>query len=152
MNFPPPPLPAPPRLCRDCGVDPGQPHEGGCDVARCLWTGEQRIQCAGWMTAEICKVLHEADRGGLADGLALYLGLDDPDHDCGHDIWTGEYPGLDDARRHGLWTRWREKGGWERCAPDHPDARPSLNDLVMLCEWDRTTGRWELRQPREDKR
>lgn len=33
------------RNCGDCAVAPGQPHTEGCDVARCLETGDQRISC-----------------------------------------------------------------------------------------------------------
>lgn len=54
------------RLCPDCEAEPGQPHEGGCDVARCLPTDAQRLSCD-------------------------FFGRD-PDetgHDCGQDIWTG---------------------------------------------------------------
>jgi len=32
-------------ICHDCGVKPGQPHKDGCDTARCLNTGMQRLQC-----------------------------------------------------------------------------------------------------------
>lgn len=31
--------------CPDCAVEIGQQHRRGCDVARCLATGEQRLQC-----------------------------------------------------------------------------------------------------------
>lgn len=33
------------RPCRDCQARPGQPHEAGCDVARCTVCGGQRITC-----------------------------------------------------------------------------------------------------------
>lgn len=32
-------------LCNDCGVDVGAEHADGCDVARCLVTGLQRLSC-----------------------------------------------------------------------------------------------------------
>lgn len=33
------------KSCADCGVTPGRPHDDGCDVARCLVTGLQRLAC-----------------------------------------------------------------------------------------------------------
>jgi hypothetical protein len=58
--------------CPDCDVAVGEAHvndeaDGGCDVARCLVTGPQRLTC-------------EADHAA--------------DHDCGRDVWTGGWPGL----------------------------------------------------------
>lgn len=34
-----------PSDCPDCGVCPGQLHHGGCHVARCASTGQQRAGC-----------------------------------------------------------------------------------------------------------
>lgn len=51
--------------CNDCAVAPGTPHLNGCDVARCMFTGEQRLGCDR----------HEHD-------------------DCGDDVWTGRWDGL----------------------------------------------------------
>lgn len=33
------------RNCGDCAVKPGEPHTDGCDVARCMVAGYQRIGC-----------------------------------------------------------------------------------------------------------
>lgn len=33
------------RACGDCAILPGEPHTGGCDVARCMATGGQRLAC-----------------------------------------------------------------------------------------------------------
>lgn len=33
------------KTCPDCQVSVDEPHEDGCDVARCLWTGGQRLSC-----------------------------------------------------------------------------------------------------------
>lgn len=132
------------RPCGDCAVEPGQPHQPGCDVARCMWTGLQDIGCGNGLTAACCRALRSSGNDELADALADYLSLDDPDHDCGTDIWTGEYPGLDDARRLNLWCYWGPT--WVVCDANHPDADPDLNRLVSTCRWDRATWRWEKRQ------
>jgi len=31
--------------CPDCGVKPGENHYEGCDAARCLKTGNQKLSC-----------------------------------------------------------------------------------------------------------
>jgi hypothetical protein len=66
------------ETCRDCGVTVGQEHltladqYDGCDVAICLVTGRQRLECGP-----------------------------DRDHDCGREKWTGWTPGLLDCERLG---------------------------------------------------
>lgn len=35
-----------PPVCHDCHAKPGEPHDDGCDTARCLQTGGQRLACA----------------------------------------------------------------------------------------------------------
>lgn len=115
--------------CPDCGARTGQPHTSGCDVARCLWDGGQRLQCE----------FHDRDD--------LHV-----DHDCGQDLWSGRWPGEEDAERLGWWVAWDgptpERGwdyrgrGWVRVSADHPEARPDLNRLRVDAKWDRDTRRW----------
>jgi hypothetical protein len=57
------------NLCPDCGVSPKQAHADACDVAHCLNTKIQRLQC---------------DCG-----------------ECGEDIWTGLWPGVQRAYEKG---------------------------------------------------
>ena len=64
-------------------------------------------------------------------------------HDCGKDVWTGEFPGSADAKRLGWWHRWH-LCGWVRCEADHRDARPDLIRLVRAAKWNREKQRWEL--------
>lgn len=129
-----------PSLCGDCRVRPGEPHQDGCDVARCMWTGTQRLQCVGGLAAECCRVLRDAGHGGLADELAHYLDLDDPAHNCGEDIWTGVWPGKEDAAALGWYSYFGPP--WTRCSPDHPLASPDLNRLATEARWDREAKRW----------
>ena len=110
------------RPCHDCGVEPGQPHVHGCDVARCLNCGSQAISC------------------------------DCPEDVLGDDVWTGEFPGVEDCRRLGFWCYWDDDAPagrkWVRCGPEHPGAGPDLNRLLVSeargeARWDRGTQRWE---------
>lgn len=132
------------NACHDCAAEVGTPHEDGCDVARCLWTGMQRLQCVGGLAAECCKVLREAKRYDLAEELAHYLDLDGPEHDCGRDVWTGVWPGDLDAIALGLFCYWGPP--WIECGPDHPEARPDLNRLATVGRWDRESMSWVARQ------
>ncbi len=109
----------------------------------CLWTGLQRLTCDGLLVAEACRVLRSAGRDELADWLAGHMELDDADHDCGSDVWTGEWPGAADARLLGWFTRWTV-AGWQRCDPDYTEARPDMNRLVSEARWDRLQSRWVL--------
>lgn len=61
------------RPCGDCGVQPGQPHVDGCDVARCTLCGWQRISCE-----------HEDEEGGWGQ------------------VWTGRWPGDAEVEALGL--------------------------------------------------
>lgn len=115
--------------CPDCGVLPSRPHEEGCDVARCLWTGLQRLGCE-------------------------WFGLDPilTEHDCGEDTWTGDWPGQADAAALGFWCIWDGPGpengwdyhgrGWVRVEAGHPGAMPDLNRLIIEARWDRRLRRW----------
>lgn len=131
--------------CHDCAVSPGEPHLDGCDVARCLVTGGQRLQC--YPEAAYDPSDPEWDEIAF-------------DHygDCGQDIWTGEWPGDADCRRLGFWCRWEVDGKlaefgpptwggvgrWARCEADDDGATPDLNRLVVEAFWNRSTCQWEL--------
>lgn len=109
------------QICRDCGALPGQAHEDECDVARCLATGRQRLMC---------------------DGPAAH-----PGRDCGHDVWTGRWPGEAECEEFGWWVQNHiaEGLGWVPCAPDAPGAQPDVNRLVREAEWDPDACRWRLK-------
>lgn len=103
-------------------MDPGSPHEVGCDVARCPACGIQRLQCDD----------HTDDQS--LDALA---------------VWTGRWPGVAECEREGWWCIWRPgSGGWVSCEPDHPEARPDLNRLLIAAlsrrelVWSREQQQW----------
>lgn len=39
------------KTCPDCGVQPGQRHDSGCDVSRCPECGVQAVQCGEHLDA-----------------------------------------------------------------------------------------------------
>lgn len=130
-SYPPSPFPvdysAPP--CGDCGVLPGEPHLDACDVARCLYTGGQRISC-----------------GSLG-----FLGVtEEPHDDCGDQVWTGTWPGEAECTEfgwHSVFTppgSGEKHGKWTRCDRDTPGAGPDLSRLALEARWDRHRGRWVL--------
>lgn len=106
--------------CPDCSVKPSEPHELGCDVARCPACGIQRLQCDA-----------HADDQSL-DALA---------------VWTGVWPGTVECGREGWWCVWTSKG-WIACPPDTRDAFPDLNRLLIAAlakrefRWSRDLQQW----------
>lgn len=117
------------EACPDCGAVIDEPHGDGCDVARCLFTGMQRLMCDGGH--------YRQDPPGCFAPVT-----------CGQDIWTGTWPGEAECAEFGWWSIFREPlpgepyGAWVPCEPDHPDAVPDLNRLVIDARWDETAGRW----------
>lgn len=102
------------KTCQDCGAATGSPHADGCDTARCLRTGGQRLSCG------------------------------EP-HDCGADVWTGEWPGVAECREFGWYSRFIPGVGWRRCEPGWPGASEDLNRLHGgEAGWDAAAGRWVL--------
>jgi hypothetical protein len=142
--------------CPDCGAEVGTAHDGNCDVARCLWTGRQRLQCDGSLAAKCCRALREAGRDDLAGDLAYYLSLDDPEHDCGDDAWTGEWPGKAECREFGWWSYFgpdHGETGWVQVPAEQVDRLRSfgtnvtedLNRLAVEAVWDRQAQRYSPR-------
>jgi hypothetical protein len=108
------------RTCGGCGVKPGEDHDGGCDVARCLVTGGQRISCGArhdcgnqawagewpgvaeceefdWFASESAATQKWMRENGIPDG-------DQPHHDLNRlHPWGGT--GWDPAA-----CRWRRTG------------------------------------------
>ena len=117
------------EACPDCGAVVDEPHKDGCDVARCLFTGMQRLMCDGMHCRQ--------GPPGCSTPVT-----------CGQDIWSGTWPGEMECAEFGWWAFFRaprpgeQYGVWEPCEPDHPDAVPDLNRLITDAAWDETAGRW----------
>lgn len=114
--------------CGDCRVQPGERHDQGCDVARCISTGEQWIQCPG--------ETHQ------------YHGREYGEHAgiCLPDIWTGVWPGEMEAIEFGWYCYFGPdygEHGWVRVAASNPRARPDLNRINSgECVWSADKQRW----------
>jgi hypothetical protein len=133
--------------CHSCGVKVGVKHEVRCDDAVCLWTGERRSECNSGMASRVLRVLNAVGEQELGEEFALFMGLDDIQHDCGEDVWDGTWQGERDIAALGLFVRWTDDG-WEKCGPDDEGAQPDLNHLVW-CNWDREQARWVPRKTGE---
>jgi hypothetical protein len=119
------------RPCNDCGAPIGSPHEHGCDVERCQYTGIQWIQCGGydgWWTCD-CDDIHACGRAP---------------HDCGSEIWDGVWPGIEEAVEFGWYSMFAPP--WVRVGVEWPGATPDLNRINGVeCRWDRDAKRWVKR-------
>ena len=98
----------PKNRCPDCAVEPGNVHDGGCDVERC----------------SVCK------------GQWISCGHDN--HDPEQSKWTGLWPGVAECRELGFWCIERRDarhpigGCFWPCAADYPGAREDLNRLACF--------------------
>lgn len=68
--------------CPDCNVEPGQPHDHGCDIERCQVTGGQWITCPGLGP-------DPDDPDDVVAWNEMYSASDL--HDCGSGIWEPEH-------------------------------------------------------------
>lgn len=68
------------------------------------------------------------------------------DEACTPNVWTGYWAGELEAIEYGFFTYWATDGtGWQPCGPEHPQAMPDLNRIMVECEWDAVTQRFTRR-------
>lgn len=109
--------------CPDCAATAGEPHTDHCEMARCIGTGRQRLHCEMLGTSQ--------------------------NHDCGHQTWSGEWPGNVECREFG-WYVYGDASVeryWVRCGPDHPQATEDLNRLAVDAKWNPDMQRWQQKWP-----
>lgn len=94
------------------------------DLARCLWTGLQRLICSR--------------RGTIEEVRQLTGGTGFVPHNCGRDVWTGRWPGEAECEEFGF-----------ALTVGLPSGRfvPVLNRLFAEYDGDRTQARWVHRTP-----
>lgn len=114
--------------CYDCGVEAGQRHKGGCDIARCLYTGQQRLACNG---------RHDC-------GNDAWTGVWPGEAECIEFGWYSKW--VDDAGKLIEPPDYlQRRGHWVETTADDPDGSPDLNRLEEEARWDRKAERWVLR-------
>lgn len=103
------------RPCPDCGANPGEQHNDGCDVERCPDCGGQLISCD-------------------CEGEFAMPRLP----------WTGEWPGVVECREFGWYAKLVPGKGWQRCSKDDTQAGEDLNRLAGCAVWSKEQGRFIL--------
>jgi hypothetical protein len=122
--------------CNDCGAEVGEEHADGCDVARCLAYGSQRIQCGPGSRLVPFRV-----DPGHVEVVHVFDG-----HDCGRDVWTGQWPGVAECAEFGWWVVFLPNGNpsWRPVPAGTPGAAPDLNRLAVDATWDPQRHRWVI--------
>lgn len=123
------------RPCSDCGAEIGSPHDHGCDIERCMWTGNQWIACGGTSDWDPCAC--EEENGYDPHGYTIHT-CGQVRHDCGSQIWDGMWPGTLETVKLGVYSYFDR--GWYICGPEHPAAVPDYTLMLQICRWDRAWG------------
>ena len=138
--------------CGGCGAKPGELHQPGCDVERCVLCGGQANSCScvyevnGLEEGDLEEEHPTVYKYGPTEAMLAVLEEEEEKHG-GRLPWTGEYPGRTECREFGWYSKWVEGEGWVRCEKDDPGAGPDLNRLNAgdRAEWSRDKRRWVLR-------
>ena len=119
------------RDCRDCGAKPGGLHALGCDVERCRLCDGQAISCD-------CVHSEDPEWDGESEATdAMWGAYDAKVAELGGRLaWSGEYPNTAECREYGLWCKWVDGKGREKCGKDDPGATEDLNRLMISSYWD----------------
>lgn len=135
------------RNCGDCNAKPGDLHDPGCDIERCMLCGGQAISC------DCIYEVNGMDRHKLEEEhFDIYN--DGPTNEMyeaydkevskigGRDVWTGSWPGKEECIEFGWYSKLVHRKGWVSCDKNDEDARPDLNRLHEEARWSREQRRW----------
>jgi hypothetical protein len=133
------------QKCHDCGVAPGELHQLGCDVERCLLCGGQAISCS------CIYRINDADQEAGEATDKMWEKFDAVVKEKGGRLpWTGEWPGAAECIEFGWYSRVRTPADgpgdyWMVCKADDPGAGPNLNRLHEgAVTWSVEKRRWVL--------
>jgi hypothetical protein len=116
------------KTCPDCGVEPGNNHKVGCDIACCSRCGGQAISC-GCLEEFIVEHAPDEISGAF--------------HEEWPDLpWTGIWPGKSECQKYGWYAKFVSGKGWVECDKDDPEATENLNRLYIDARWNRESKRW----------
>ena len=116
--------------CHDCGAKTGENHKPGCDTERCPACGGQAMMClttspcCGKIVASCCEEVIEENE--LIP-------------------WTGIWPGVEECREFGWYSKMVAGKGWVECDKDDPEASENLNRLHVDAVWSRKEKRFVKR-------
>lgn len=111
--------------CPDCNVKVGEIHQDGCDLERCPSCGGQLLSCS-------C-----AD-----DEVSKFKPIP----------WEGEFPGLAECRKFGLYCKMVSGTGRVTCNKNEPGAEEDLNRLYSQCQWNSETQSFEPPQSENNEK
>lgn len=138
--------------CHDCNAKPGEFHQPGCDVERCPFCGGQLISCGCCYRQFYPSYGRAFDEFNGLPAKVYYEGLQEAQATEWDRVlktkgllpWTGIWPGVEECREFGWYSRWVEGSGWVRCDKDHPGAGADLNRLHSEARWDAEARRFVL--------
>ena len=94
-------------LCPNCSVGIGELHSEECDIGRCKLHGTQLLNCI---------FAHESDA-------------------CAPTIFSGYYPGAQEALERGWFSYLDQNKKWQSCDSTHPEALLDINRVIRELKW-----------------
>lgn len=135
------------KNCHDCGAEPGQLHQRGCDVERCPRCGGQVIGCnCVYIVCGIGVDTLEKEHPDIYNNgptREMYETFD-REWEARRMPWTGIWPGEVECIEFGWYAKFVDGKGWVRCDAGDPDGHPDLNRLATSARWDANEQRFKI--------